>query len=64
MGVRYHDLRTRVAGNYRFIDMHVEIPENESVGTAHSYCDMIEDNLNAVYKNLTVTIHIEPQQKP
>lgn len=64
MGVRYHDLRTRVAGNYRFIDMHVEIPENESVGAAHSYCDMIEDNLNAVYKNLTVTIHIEPQQKP
>lgn len=64
MGVRYHDLRTRVAGNYRFIDMHVEIPENESVGTAHSYCDMIEDKLNTVYENLTVTIHIEPQLKP
>ena len=64
MGVRYHDLRTRVAGNYRFIDMHVEIPENESVVTAHSYCDMIEDKLNTVYENLTVTIHIEPQLKP
>ncbi len=61
MGVRYHDLRTRVAGNYRFIDIHVEIPENESVGQAHSYCDMIEDKLNAVYENLTVTIHVEPQ---
>lgn len=63
MEVRYHDLKTRVAGNYRFIDIHVEIPENESVGQAHSYCDMIEDKLNAVYENLTVNIHIEPQPK-
>jgi len=27
MGVNYHELRTRKAGNYRFIDIHVEIPE-------------------------------------
>ncbi|RPH71183.1 cation transporter, partial [bacterium] len=34
LGVNYHELRTRKAGNYRFIDIHVEIPENESVGNA------------------------------
>jgi cation diffusion facilitator family transporter len=61
LGVTYHDLRTRVAGNYRFIDIHVEMPENESVGDAHKYCDMIEDNLTNVYENLTVTIHVEPK---
>jgi cation diffusion facilitator family transporter len=61
MGVHYHDLRTRVAGNYRFIDLHLEIPADESVGNAHKYCDMIEDKLMAVYKNLTVTIHVEPR---
>jgi cation diffusion facilitator family transporter len=60
LGVIYHDLRTRVAGNYRFIDIHVEIPENVSVGSAHKYCDMIEDELTASYENLTVTIHVEP----
>lgn len=60
MKVSYHDLRTRIAGNYRFIDIHVEIPENESVGNAHSYCDRIEDELKRVYTNLTVTIHVEP----
>jgi cation diffusion facilitator family transporter len=60
MDVSYHDLRTRIAGNYRFIDIHVEIPENESVGNAHSYCDKIEDELKRIYKNLTVTIHVEP----
>jgi len=62
MKVSYHDLRTRIAGNYRFIDIHVEIPENESVGTAHSYCDRIEDELKRFYDNLTVTIHVEPGQ--
>ncbi|MCX6301539.1 MAG: cation diffusion facilitator family transporter [Bacteroidia bacterium] len=61
MGVNYHDLRTRVAGNYRFIDIHVEVPQNESVGDAHKYCDMIEDELMATYENLSVTIHIEPR---
>jgi cation diffusion facilitator family transporter len=60
MEVNYHDLRTRVAGNYRFIDIHVEIPENESVGKAHQYCDKIENELKKIYDNLTVTIHVEP----
>jgi cation diffusion facilitator family transporter len=58
--VHYHDLRTRVAGNYRFIDLHIEIPENVSVGSAHQYCDKIENALIDKYENLTVTIHVEP----
>jgi cation diffusion facilitator family transporter len=61
MEVNYHDLRTRVAGNYRFIDIHVEIPEEVSVGDAHKYCDIIENELTASYDNLTVTIHVEPK---
>jgi cation diffusion facilitator family transporter len=60
MKVNYHDLRTRVAGNYKFIDLHIEMPENESVGDAHRYCDMIEEELSKNYDNLTVTIHVEP----
>jgi cation diffusion facilitator family transporter len=58
--VNYHDLRTRVAGNYRFVDFHIQIPEDVSVGKAHSYCDKIENMLTSVYDNLTVTIHVEP----
>ncbi|HOW08537.1 MAG TPA: cation diffusion facilitator family transporter [Bacteroidales bacterium] len=63
MRVNYHDLRTRLAGNYRFIDIHIEIPENESVGNAHIYCDKIEDELKSIYENLTVSIHVEPGDK-
>jgi cation diffusion facilitator family transporter len=58
--VNYHDLRTRVAGNYRFVDIHILIPEDVSVGKAHSYCDKIENMLTSAYENLTVTIHVEP----
>lgn len=61
MEVNYHSLRTRIAGNYRFIDIHVEIPEQETVGSAHEYCDRIEDELTSSYENLSVTIHVEPR---
>lgn len=58
--VSYHDLRTRVAGNYRFVDIHIQIPEDVSVGKAHKYCDKIENELTGIYNNLTVSIHVEP----
>lgn len=60
LGVNYHDLRTRIAGNYRFIDLHIQIPEDVSVGNAHKYCDKIENELTNNYQNLSVTIHVEP----
>jgi len=60
MGVSYHDLRTRASGNYLFVDLHVEIPGNESVENSHNYCDMIEEKLNMQFKNLNITIHVEP----
>jgi cation diffusion facilitator family transporter len=60
LNVSYHNLRTRVAGNYRFVDIHIQIPEDVSVGKAHNYCDKIENELTSVYENLTVTIHVEP----
>lgn len=60
LDVSYHDLRTRVAGNYRFVDIHIQIPQDVSVGKAHTYCDKIENELTSIYENLTVTIHVEP----
>jgi len=60
MKVNYHGLRTRLAGNYRFVDLHVEIPKDQSVGDAHKYCDMIEESLAKKFDNINVTIHVEP----
>ena len=50
MNVNYHDLRTRVAGNYRFVDLHIQIPEDVSVGSAHQYCDRIENELTGTMR--------------
>ena len=61
MGVQFHDLRTRMSGNYRFIDIHVEMPADESVENAHKFCDQIEEELMSTYQNLTVNIHVEPK---
>jgi len=58
--VNYHELRTRIAGNYRFIDLHMDLPKDLSVESAHNYCDMIEEKLTAKFQNLNVTIHVEP----
>lgn len=60
MNVNYHELRTRIAGNYRFLDLHVEIPKDQSVESAHSYCDKIEAALTTRFERLNVTIHVEP----
>ncbi|OQA92510.1 MAG: Ferrous-iron efflux pump FieF [Bacteroidetes bacterium ADurb.Bin234] len=61
MGVHYHDLRTRTAGNYKFLDLHIEIPKEQSVGEAHKYCDFIEDELCKSFENLSVITHVEPK---
>lgn len=60
LGVNYHALRTRVAGAYIFVDLHIKIPENASVGESHKYCDEIEADLEGAYPNMNVTIHVEP----
>lgn len=60
LNVNYHELRTRIAGNYRFVDLHIDIPKNQSVESAHKYCDMIEQKLTTRFENLNVTIHVEP----
>jgi cation diffusion facilitator family transporter len=60
MNVNYHQLRTRIAGNYRFLDLHIELPKDLSVESAHQYCDKIEETLTSKFENLNVTIHVEP----
>lgn len=60
MNVNYHELRTRIAGNYRFLDLHLELPKDQSIEDAHKYCDMIENTLTEKFGNLNVTIHVEP----
>jgi len=57
--IRYHGLRTRKAGNYNYIDFHLNLEENLTVKEAHHICDSIENDLKSRFKYTEVTIHVE-----
>ena len=58
-----HDLRTRHAGRMTFIEFHLVVPGEMSVEEAHRICDRLEEALQAEMPDVSVTIHVEPQEK-
>ncbi len=56
----YHMLRTRKAGNVRFVDFHLTFPLSITLLEAHDISDRIEAELMAVLQNCNLTIHMEP----
>jgi cation diffusion facilitator family transporter len=60
-GVRgYHHLRTRKAGRHRYIDLHLLVDPEQSVGAGHAICDAVEEAICRCLPESTVTIHLEP----
>ena len=60
MSLKAHEIRTRKAGNYKFVDMHLEMDPNIPLEEVHNTCDEIERLLKARIPNLDVNIHVEP----
>ncbi len=58
--VNFHELRTRKAGSQRYIDLHLVMPKNASVGEAHKMCDHLEQDIEYKLHHTSVTIHVEP----
>ncbi len=58
--VGFHKLRTRKAGNQRFIDLHLILPKSACIEEAHRICDNLEQELEDKLTNTNVTIHVEP----
>jgi cation diffusion facilitator family transporter len=63
MNVKYHDLKTRRAGSYMFVDFHLEMSPDVPLAEVHRYCDEIEEKLKKELPNLRITIHAEPNDK-
>jgi cation diffusion facilitator family transporter len=63
-GVRFHALRTRQAGAWRFIDFHVLVPGNWSVKRGHDLLERLEEEVRAAVPNSTVFTHLEPVEDP
>lgn len=58
--VGFHEIRTRKAGNQRFIDLHLVMPKNVNVEEAHLMCDHLEQDIKNRLRDCSITIHIEP----
>jgi cation diffusion facilitator family transporter len=56
----YHNLRSRMSGAERFVDLHLVVPKNQNVVEAHDFCDHLEKEIKAKIPNLSILIHIEP----
>jgi len=56
----YHDLRSRMSGAERFVDLHLVVPKNQLVSEAHDFCDHLEKDIKEKIPNLSILIHIEP----
>lgn len=63
-GVQYHALRTRVAGVWRFMSVHLLVPGEWTVAHGHDVAEKIERELRAQVPRLTVTTHLEPVEDP
>lgn len=61
-GVRsVHDLRTRSSGLTQFIQLHVALHPNMSLGRAHVIGDTIQASIEEAYPQAEVILHIDPR---
>lgn len=58
-----HDLKTRIAGRATFIEFHMVVDADMTVGESHAICDRIEDALTAEIPSVRVVIHVEPEDE-
>ncbi len=56
----FHNLRSRMSGAERFVDLHLVMPKNQPVIEAHDFCDHLEKDIKEKIPNLSILIHIEP----
>ncbi|MGA7689335.1 MAG: cation diffusion facilitator family transporter [Jiangellales bacterium] len=63
-GVRFHALRTREAGQHRFVYVHVLVPGDWTVQRGHDLCERFERDLALALPGTTTFTHLEPVEDP
>jgi cation diffusion facilitator family transporter len=56
----FHDLRTRKAGHFRFVEFHLKVDPHMSVIDSHNITKVLKKKIKAQFPGTTVTIHVEP----
>ena len=55
-----HEMRTRQAGQTRFVQLHLELDEDMSLKRAHEIADEVEAEIKAFLPGAEVLIHQDP----
>ena len=56
----YHDLKTRKAGNKKFVEFHILVAPEMSVLESHEITRKFDDEIAKALQNVQITIHVEP----
>ena len=56
----FHDLRTRKAGGFRFVEFHMKVDAHMTVEDSHRITEEIADRIEKHFPGASVTIHTEP----
>lgn len=62
--VKFHAIRTREAGHRRYVSMHVLVPGEWTLDTAHDLAERVEAALAARIDHVEVATHLEPLEDP
>ena len=63
-GIRFHAVRTRAAGQRRFVSMHVLVPGGWTVKRGHDLAEEIENDIARELPQSTFFVHVEPAEDP
>ncbi|MBU0485137.1 MAG: cation diffusion facilitator family transporter [Proteobacteria bacterium] len=55
-----HDIRTRQAGQVKLIQLHLEMADNLSLGTAHKAAKEVEAGIRNIFPDADIIIHQDP----
>ena len=56
----YHDLRTRKAGGWRFVEIHLELPPDMSVRDSHAIAHSVSLDIQERLPSTSVMVHVDP----
>jgi cation diffusion facilitator family transporter len=58
--IKFHDLRVREAGSYKFVELNIHVNKGMSIENAHEISENVEAEISKLISNCKVTVHIEP----
>ena len=59
-----HNIRLRYSGPRLFVDAHILVDGNQTLLSAHSLADMVEESIREIAPDADVTVHPEPFLEP